>query len=332
MANICVTNLAVVGLQDPEAFAEPLARAMFDLDPERWGAWRYAGGKLARTDRLTGSRDKGDGIWEDYEEDVVEEFQGETRGCRDGQMYFIESENRFTQEGKKFVQGKIVEEVSAETCYQKLIARHKQERWYYMPLPVLNKPFKLVDVEVPRFVVESRWKPPFDEIKKASIAFPDLVFHASHFLEQDGPTGEFVMYRGKVLEDIESSASWYLFDEIKYPSMSLLPKYISLTLAQRGAAAVYDAIERIKMLHHIIHAPVFVESRYSRFRDQRKTEQTRETLDALLAHMEESGKLLTFDGVFLPDMTNSETYWTPDELFGDEKVALERMNVEDVQP
>jgi len=110
--------------------------------------------------------------------------------------------------------------------------------------------------------------------------------------------------------------------------MSLLPKYMTLTLAQRGAAAVDDATELIKGLQYIIHHPAFVESRYSPWRDQSKTEQTRETLDALLAHMEEAAKSLTFDGVFLPHMDCSETNMTPDK----EKTAMQRMGVEDVQP
>lgn len=167
-----------------------------------------------------------------------------------------------------------------------------------------HKPFVAGGVSVPRFFVETKWNPPYEEVKKASEAFPDLLFHVRYFIEQDGPTGEFVFKGGKRLEDIESDASdLYLFEEIKFPSLSLLPKYMSLTLAQRGTAAVEDAIELIKRVHRIIHSPKFVESRYSPFRDKRKTKQTRETLDALLAHMEEAAKSLTFEGVFLPDMT-----------------------------
>jgi hypothetical protein len=76
--------------------------------------------------------------------------------------------------------------------------------------------------------------------------------------------------------------------------MSLLPKYMPLTLAQRGAAAVDDAIQLINRLHRIVNAPAFVHSRYATRRDQRKTDETQQTLEILLIYMEECAESQSF--------------------------------------
>jgi len=191
------------------------------------------------------------------------------------------------------------EDVAGDHCWY---AEHVKKE-YALSVLYPRKPFVKCGVSVPCFYVETKWDSPYKQLKEASKAFPDLLFHAGWWIEPDGPTGEYVLRGGELREDTRSGASWYLFDKIKFPSMSLLPKHMDLTLAQRGAAAIDDAIQLVKELHSIIHSPVFVESRYSPFRDQRKTEQTQATLDALLAHMEEAAKTLTFEGVFLPDLS-----------------------------
>jgi hypothetical protein len=233
-----------------------------------------------------------------------------------------ESPNTFIEKLSHVMFKDLWEDVAGDHCWY---AEHvKAEGNLCVLYP--HKPLLVDGLSVPRFYVETKWVPPHEQVKKASEAFPDLLFHARWFVEQDGPSGEFVFCGGKLREETESGASWYLFDKIKFPSMSLLPKYMPLTLAQRGVAAVDDAIELVKGLHYVIHSPSFEESRYQPLRDQRKTEQTRETLDALLAHMEEAAKSLTFEGVFLPDMTEAET----EVRKGEED--LKRTSVEEVRP
>lgn len=197
----------------------------------------------------------------------------------------------------------VYRQADPKTWYTELVNNRDIELCVLYPA----EPVVTSGVSVPCFFVETKWEPPHEEMKKASEAFPDMIFHADWFVE-DRPSGEFVFKDGKLLERTESDANWhFLFDELKYPSMSLLHKYMTLTLAQRGAAAVHDAIDLVKKLHYVIHDPRFAASRYQPWRDARKYEETREALDALLVYMEEAAKSLTFDGVFLPDMTDAKT-------------------------
>jgi hypothetical protein len=297
MANICENAVAVVGLKEPpEVFVKELSKVMFDIDLDnmdlaRWGHYKCEGGKLFSTYHVIDL--------ETNEEKVLRtEARSEnldTSILEDGKCYrFVRKHN---PETGKLVER--VEEIDGKTWYKKIVAEK------YPPLGVLvpHTPFVKSGVSVPRFYVDTKWRPAYEEVKKASEAFPDLLFHVHYWIEQDGPTGEFVLRGGKLLEQTESGASWYLFDELKYPSVSLLPKYMDLTLAQRGAAAIDDAIELVKRVHYVIHSDRFTNSPYHALRDKQKLEETSQTLDSLLIQMEQSAKLLTFENVFLPDMS-----------------------------
>ncbi len=252
----------------------------------------------------------------------LDDMEVENWGCErgdDGKFYDItlrvDHRTRTTTSVRK--------EADPKTWYAELLNDREIRLCVLYP----REPFVKCGVSVPRFYVLTKWPPPYEQMKNASEAFPDLLFHVRWFIEQDGPSGEFVLKGGKRLEETVSGASWYLlFDNLNYPSMSLLPKYMPLTLAQRGAAAVDDAIELVKRLHCVIHSPRFAESRYQPFRDQRKFEETREALDTLLAYMQIAANSLTFEGVFLPDMTDAET-----EVRNEDE-DLKRMNVEEVRP
>jgi hypothetical protein len=165
---------------------------------------------------------------------------------------------------------------------------------------VADTSFVKCGVAVPRFYVQTKWQPAYEEVRKASQAFPDLLFHVYYQISYDGPFGEFVVRGGRLLEHTESGPSWYLFDELRYPSMSLLPKYMDLTLAQRGAAAIDDAIEMVKRVNDVIQSNRFTNSPYHALRDKLKLEETTQTLVRLLCQMEQAAELLTFEGVLLP--------------------------------
>jgi hypothetical protein len=194
------------------------------------------------------------------------------------------------------------EEIDGKTWYQKIV--HDE----YPPLCILvpDKPFITAGAAVQRFKVETKWKPPYDELKKASEIFSELTFSLSYFIEQDGPTGEIIIRGGKEIDFDQTAQSWYLFDEIQYPCLPLLPRYMDLTLAQRGQAAIETARDFVKRVHRVLHDGSFTESRYAPFRDEEKLAVATRVIDSLLAGCEEAAKL-TFKGVFLPDMTVEET-------------------------
>jgi hypothetical protein len=122
------------------------------------------------------------------------------------------------------------------------------------------------------------------------------------WVEQDGPSGELVIRNGKDIDEICRPASWYLFDHaLLYPTISLLPAHLPYDLAQRGALRVGDAIDTIRELRRILDENIFLCSRCQAYRDQEKVEQTRQTLDGLLAQMQSSAQQLTFEGVFIND-------------------------------
>jgi hypothetical protein len=295
MANICENTIAVVGLKEPpEEFVKKLSKAMFDIDLDnmdvaKWGHYKCEGGKLYDifhiVDEQTGE--------EKLVRQEVHVGNPDTSICEDGKYYSLVHEvDEATGNSVKRL-----EEVDPKTWYGKILAQK------YPPLAVLvpHTPFTRCGVTVPRFYVEKKWRPVYEEVKKASEAFPDLLFHVDYWIEQDGPTGEFVLRAGKLLEEIERGASWYLFDELRYPSLSLLPGYMGLTLAQHGASRVQDAIETIERLRGILDDPRFIDSPFHEFRNGPKLSVTKTTLDELLAHMRQEAKELSFEGVFLEE-------------------------------
>ena len=295
MANICETRISVVGLEEsPETFVKALSKAMFDIDLDnmdlkQWGCAQDENGRF-------------------FDVEYAKDSDLTVEAKKDCEGKFQEVITKRDPSDDLASGIKVLKEIFPNTWYQELVKKFDLRRGSYGKLCVLYmlEPFVKCGVSAPRFYVETKSETPYDQLKKASKAFPDLLFHAEWWIEPDGPTGEYVLRGGRLREDTRSGASWYLFDKIEFPSMSLLPKYMDLTLAQRGAAAVDDAIELIKRLHFVVHHPGFTDSRYSPFRDQEKTEQTQATLDALLAHMEEAAKTLTFEGVLLPNMTEAE--------------------------
>jgi hypothetical protein len=285
MANICVSLIAVIGLKEPpEEFVKKLSRTMFGIDLDsmdlsKWdGPYKCEGGKLCHI----------------YGEHRIElQAIHDTTGLVEGKFYDIDTD----------LKGNIVsvEEVDGKTWYKKIV--HDTKGGGYPPLCVLvpDKPFIKAGVAVPRFRVETKWAPPVKQLGKASETFPDLLFSLDHFLEMDGPSGEIILRGGKGIEETYSHESWYLFDKLKYPRTSLLEKYMDLTLAQRGQAAVETARDFVKRVHQVIQDNRFIESPYNEYRDPKKLTETTKAIDALLAHCEKAAKTLTFEGVFLSD-------------------------------
>lgn len=294
MANVCENTIAVVGLKEPpEEFIKKLSKAMFEIDLDnmdvaKWGHYKCEGGKLYHiyetADLETGER-------EFVRMEVTRDL--DTSACEDGKYY------RLVRDGNQATGASIerAQEVNSETWYKEILAQK------YPPLCVLipHIPFVRSGVEVPRFYVDTKWRRAYAEVKKASTAFSDLLFHVHYWIEQDGPTGEFVLRDGELLRETESGESRYLFDDVKYPTVNLLPAYMGLTLAQNGASRVQDAIEAIDQLRAILNNPRFVDSPFHEYRDGRKLSVTRRTLDDLLTGMRQAAKDLTFDGVFLEE-------------------------------
>ncbi len=295
MANICENTIAVVGLKEPpEEFAKKLSKAMFDIDLEnmdlaKWGHYKCEGGKLYSTHEVIDP--------ETNEEEVLRiEARSEkldTSMCEDGKYYGL-VRNIDPETGNLL---KSVAEIDGKTWYKRILTEK------YPPLYVLvpHTPLVRYGVSIPRFSVDVNWRPVYEEVAKASEAFPDLLFHVHYFIEEDGPTGDFVLRDGKLVDKTESGANWCLFDELKNPSVSLLPKYMGLTLAQHGASRVQDAIETIERLRAILDDPRFIDSPFHEYRNGRKLSVTKKTLDDLLAHMRQAAKDLSFDGVFLEE-------------------------------
>jgi len=295
MANICENTIAVVGLKKPAGeFVKDLSKVMFDIDLDnmdlaKWGHYQCEEGKLyyilRGVDLATGEK-----------EVVRQEINAsklDTSKCEDGKYY------RLVRDGSQATGASVqrVKEVNPQTWYKEILAQK------YPPLGVLvpHTPFVRCGVTVPRFYVEKKWRSVYEEVKEASEAFPDLLFHVHYWIEQDGPSGEFVLRGGKLLRKSESGASWYLFDQLKYPSVNLLPVYMGLTLAQHGASRVQDAMETVEQLRAILDDPRFVDSPFHEYRNGRNLSLTKRTLDELLARMQQGAKELSFDGVFLEE-------------------------------
>lgn len=294
MANICRNTIAVIGLKEPtDEFVKKLSKAMFEIDldnmiPAEWGVSRCEGGKLYQIFEMVGTQT---GELGEVRREVGKEL--DKSACEEGKYYDVVSE-------VEKATGKLVErleEVNPRNWYKKILARK------YPPLGVLvpRTPFTRCGVTVPRFYVEKKWKPVYDEIQKASEMFPDLLFHVHYFREQDGPTGEFVMRRGRVLDKVETLTSWYLFDQLRQPTPNLLPGWMELTLAQLGASRFRDAIEAIEQIRCILDDERFIESPFHEYRNGRQLSATRRALDKVLGVMGETASELSFEGVFLEE-------------------------------
>jgi hypothetical protein len=295
MGNICQNTIAVMGLKEPpEEFIKKLSKVMFDIDLDnmdlsRWGNYTCEGGKLYQIHNVAEEKTG--------EKKVVRREVNlgnvDTSLCQDGKQY-SHTWKRDPQTGDL---RESIEEIDGRTWYAKIVSQQ------YPPLAVLvpYSPFTKSGVSIPRFRVDIKWRPAYEEVKKASEEFPDLLFHVQYFIEQDGPTGQFVLRGGTLLDETKSGASWYLFDELKYSIVNLLPVYMDLTLAQRGAARIDDAIEMIEGLRGILDNPRFIESPFHEYRSARRLSVTKKTLDDILIHMRQAAKDLTFNGVFLEE-------------------------------
>jgi len=193
--------------------------------------------------------------------------------------------------------------IDGKGWYTSLVDEYRQEGVYAARYGVLypEAAYSRLGVTAPRFYCETKWKPPFDELSEASKTFPELTFHLAWCLLQDGPNGELIMKNGEVVEEERRHGSWYLFDPILNPTISLLPSHLPFTLAQRGALRVEDAIHIIEDLRGILDNKSFSESPSHPYRDSQKIEQTRQVLNGLLDQMQNAAKQLTFDDVFIND-------------------------------
>jgi hypothetical protein len=205
--------------------------------------------------------------------------------------------------------------IDGTTWYRSLTHEYRQEGVYAARYGVLypEAAYNRLGVTAPRFYLETKWKPPQDELKQASKGSPDLAFHMSWWVEQDGPSGEIVIRNGEVIDEIRRPASCYLFDHaLVYPAVGLLPSHLPFTLAQRGALRLEDAIHTIQDLRGIFDNKRFTELPCQPYRDSQKVEQTRQALDGLLEQMQDAAKQLTFDGVFIND-PRCKTFYDLDE-------------------
>ena len=134
---------------------------------------------------------------------------------------------------------------------------------------------------------------------KASRAFPHLIFHVEWMVRPDGPSAEYVVQNGIVLEQVERRKSWYLFDDLCRPIASLLPAHLPLTLAQRAGLRFEDATQVIDSICQILDDPRFTHSPYQPLRNARKNGEVQKTLEVLVKQMEETARVLDFEGVFL---------------------------------
>ena len=198
---------------------------------------------------------------------------------------------------------------AGKLSYTSLVDQFRREGFVACRYGILYpfEPTTILGISLPRAYCETKWKPPIDELSHASASFPEVTFHMSWLVLQDGPSGEVIARNGRILEVVERQASWYLFDSpVHCPIASLLPAHVDLTLAQRGALRVQDAIETIEGLRSILDDRRFVDSPFHQYRDSRKLSVTRRTLDDLLAQMRQAAERLSFDGVFLEETEAAE--------------------------
>lgn len=196
-----------------------------------------------------------------------------------------------------------------------------------------HEPYSRLGVTAPRFYLETKWKPPIDEILEASRTFPELTFHLDWWLMQDGPVGELVMKNGEVVEEVRRLGSGYLFDwPVRYPTVSLLPAHMPYTLAQRGALRIEDAIQTIDSLRRVLDHEGFKNSPHTPFsecRDREKTERLQAGLVALHDSLVDQAKRLDFTGVFLEEQELTERY--PQVVEADEAL-MQSFGVEPLLP
>lgn len=193
------------------------------------------------------------------------------------------------------------ESVDGKSWYTKVVDEYRQQHWsarYCILYP--REPYNMLGVMATRLYVETKWGPPVKEIREASKTFPELTFHLGWWVEQDGPSGELVIQNGGDIDEIIRPASWYLFDSaVLYPRISLLTAHLPYTLAQRASLRVQDAIQTINGLAQILNDSRFTGSPYANERNPAALDETKRTLDQLLAYMKNSAERLSFEGVFL---------------------------------
>jgi hypothetical protein len=204
--------------------------------------------------------------------------------------------------------------VDGTTWYSILTDEFRREGVYSARYGILNpkEPYSRLGVTAPRYYLETKWKPPIDEIFEASKTFPELTFHLDWWVLQDGPAGELVVKNGEVVEAVRRLGSWYLFDwPLLYPTVSLLPAHMPYTLAQRGALRIEDAIQTIDGLRRVLDDDRFKNSPHTPFsecRDSEKTEKLQAGLAALHDSLVDQAKRLDFKGVFLEERELTERH------------------------
>jgi hypothetical protein len=194
--------------------------------------------------------------------------------------------------------------IDGTTWYGSLVEeyRRKGATNYYILYP--SEPYTRMGTTTPCYYVETKWSTPIDELRKASQAFPSLTFHVAWWVGQDGPSGEYVVCNGEMLENIERRRSWYLFDPITHPIVSLLSAHLPLSLTQHAAARLEDAIDLVRGLKAVLDGERFLHSPYTPFsdvRDQVKTANVRAGLTSLLDSMATQVKQIDFSGVLLEE-------------------------------
>ncbi len=194
--------------------------------------------------------------------------------------------------------------VDGAMWYGSLVDEYRREGSYAARYCILypGEPYDNLGVRLPRFYVESKWKTPLEEVRAASKLYPSLTFDVCWWVLQDGPSGEFVLRNGQLLEATERLASGYLFDSILHPSIGLLSAHLPLTLTQHATARLQDAISLVRGLIGVLEDERFVNSPYTPYsdvRDQDKTAKVHARLTALLETMTHQVANIDFTNVLL---------------------------------
>jgi hypothetical protein len=191
--------------------------------------------------------------------------------------------------------------INPQDWYRMLSDEYRNEGCYAARLGVLymEKPYERFGVTAPCFYAETKWNPAVGELVKVSRKFPDLTFHIEWMRLQDGPSGEYVVGNGEVKESVMRRKSWYLFDSLLYPIASLLPARMHYTLAQHAALRFGDAIQTLDDIRTVLDDRRFTASPYQSLREPSRVAKTRTALNAAIEQLENTAKLLDFEGVFL---------------------------------
>ena len=69
--------------------------------------------------------------------------------------------------------------IDGKSWYSRLVEEYQQEGVYAARygVPYPQKPYERLGVTAPRFYIETKWEPPFDEILKAQRFFKKIDFH-----------------------------------------------------------------------------------------------------------------------------------------------------------